>query len=159
MLSVRLACLMIALPLLLWQGVRPALAQQAKVRKVFTNEDVARPAPSAPATAELAAEPSQAASVPVGDSTEAVPDSVKEAIPTPPLGFSIKMARELQYTLQQYLGKYSFNLEEETEPTRQERLRKMITSLMSLMQVNEQFISELESEVPKTAEEAPVSTQ
>ena len=42
---------------------------------------------------------------------------------------------------------------------RQERLRKMITSLMSLMQVNEQFISELESEVPKTAEEAPVSTQ
>ena len=154
MLPARLACLMMALTFLLWQGVRPTLAQQAKEHKVFTNEDVASPAPSTPAAETAAAEatepaePSEAA-----DSAEAVPESVNAVITTPTPSYSIKLARDLQDTLRKYLGEYSNNLAEETEPTRQERLRKMITSLMSLLQVNEQFISELDEQIKQQQEQ------
>ena len=108
MLPARLTCLMMALPFLLWQGVHPALAQQPRERKVFTNEDVASPAPSTPAAETAAAEATESS-----EAAEAVPEPVEETITTPTPSYSIKLARDLQDTLRKYLAEYSNNLAEE----------------------------------------------
>lgn len=166
MLSARLACLMIALALLLWQGVRPALAQQEKERRVFTNEDVESPPRSAPAAAEPAAEsvqaPSTSAAQP-GTPAEAVPEGERVAEPgteAPPSSSQmsipqrLKSARFLQETLRRYLTEYSENLEAEADPARQQRWRDMMSSLMSLMQKNEQYISDLDQQLAEQESQA-----
>ena len=134
-----------------------ALAQQAKERRVFTNEDVERAPRSEPAPTEAVAEPEQAppaSALPEGErvsdlDTEAPLSSSQMSIPQ-----RLKSARFLQDTLRRYVAEYSENLDAEADPARQEGWRDMLNSLMNLMQKNQQYISDLDQQIAEQQTQA-----
>ena len=162
MLPVRLAVILLA-SLLVALGTAPsAFAQQGRQRRVFTNEDVATPAPvpespaAKPATsAETSAAPAgtAAASAEKAAGTEpaaATPAAAEQpgAVP-PPSG--LPLAEFLQGVLRRFHAEFAFKLEQETDSSRQTRWRTMMELTMQLMTQNQLYISELDSQAKAAA--------
>ena len=157
MLPVRLAAILLA-SLLLALGTAPsALAQQGRQRRVFTNEDVATPAPAPPATATAPTEKGEASAEKpaTGESAPAAPGAGAPATAEqpgaapPPSG--LPLAEFLQGVLRRFQAEFAFKLEQETDSSRQERWRTMMELTMQLMTQNQLYISELESQAKAAA--------
>ncbi len=131
MISIRFAVLAVAVLLL------PASAS-AQRGKVFTNEDIARPAPSRPAAPEAAAEQQQPAAA---DAAQATPASAEQL--TGPQA-ELKRALELQEIFQQSRQEYNRKFNQETNPARLDRWDRMIICLTTLLQQNLRYINELQ---------------
>ena len=142
---------MMALSLLLWQGVHPALAQQTRERKVFTNEDVARPAPSAPAEEAPAKEAVASGAESVAKSAAESPGAASAqpavvAVKDLDSLRGLKLAQYVQDILRRDLSEFSSKLDDETDPARQERWRNMMNAITLLLYQNQQYISDLEEQ-------------
>ena len=150
MFSARFVCLLVAMLPLLWPGVNPLIAQQTRERKVFTNEDVARPAPSAPAKEAPASAEAPAAEQPGAAAENAPrPESAQSAVVAVKDLDSLrglKLAQYVQDILRRDLSEFASKLDDETDPARQERWRNMMNAINLLMQQNLQYISELEEQ-------------
>ena len=142
MVRIRFAAIVVASLGLVLAVPPPALAQQPRQGKVFTNDDVARPAPEAP-TAESPAKTDEApaAATPSSESAAAAPAAAEQPSAPPELN----LAQSFQGVLRRYMAGFSEKLDAETDPVRQERWRTMMNLTMSLMAQNQQYISELES--------------
>ena len=140
------------------QGFPLVSAQQEKPRRVFTNEDVKRTAPSQPATptpeetATVAEPPQTSATL-----SEAPPATGESTGPLAGLRMDLKQAQELQRTLDQYLNLYPAKAAEETDPNRKSQLDALTTALMNLVQQNSRHISDLEQRLAEQQDQT--STQ
>ena len=157
MLPVRLAVILLA-SLLLALGAAPsALAQQGRQRRVFTNEDVATPAPAPPAAAPAPAEKAEASAEKpaTGESAPAAPGAGAPAAAEQPGGApppsGLALAQFLQGILRRFHTEFADKLDQETDSSRQERWRTMMESTMQLMTQNQLYISELESQAKAAA--------
>lgn len=130
MISVRYAVFATALIFL-------AVAASAQRGKVFTNEDIARPARSQPAAREAAEEQQQPAAT---ESAQAAPAATEQL--TGPRA-ELKRVLELQGTFRDSLEVYSEKMDQETNPARRDRLDRMVACLSTLLQQNQAYINEL----------------
>ena len=154
MLPVRLAIILLATILLALGAAPSALAQRQ--RRVFTNEDVAAPAPPAAMTpAEKAEAPAEKAAA--GESATATPAAAEPPAVAPPPG-GIALAQFLQGILRRFHTEFAEKLEQEADPSRQARWRTMMELTMQLMTQNQVYISELGSEAKAAAPTESPST-
>ena len=129
----------------------PAAFAQQRPRRIFTNDDVARTPPPAPAAPTTPATP--AGGTPTGEAAPAAPQATAEgaaAAPNPPQG--VALAESLQGVLRQYITELSGKLEQEVDTARQERWRNMMNLTMQLMSETQQYIVELQAQQPKEGE-------
>ncbi|MBI4442662.1 MAG: hypothetical protein HY649_04730 [Acidobacteria bacterium] len=143
MLSFRMAVLPMILFLLAAQQVTPAHAQQRGERRVFTNEDVERPAPAAETAAAESAEPAEPTEA--ADSAESRPGPQGE----------LKWALDLQATLKDAYEAYLERLDNETIEARKLRWEIVVNSLNAVVQYNQMLINELQGEPQASGEAAP----
>ena len=155
MLPVRLAIILLATILLALGAAPSALAQRQ--RRVFTNEDVAAPAPPAAMTpAEKAEAPAEKAAG--GESAApATPAAAEQPAGAPPPG-GMALAQFLQGILRRFHTEFAEKLEQEADPSRQARWRTMMELTMQLMTQNQVYISELGSEAKAAAPTESPST-
>ena len=149
MLPVRLAIILLATILLALGTAPSALAQRQ--RRVFTNEDVAPPAPAPPAattSAEKAEAPAEKAAT--AESAPATPAAAADPAGAPPPG-GMALAQFLQGILRRFHAEFAEKLEQEADPSRQQRWRTMMELSMQLMTQNQLYISELGSEAKAAA--------
>lgn len=141
----------------------PAGLAQQRQRRVFTNDDVARtpppaPAPAAPAT-PAATTPTPAGGTPTGEAAPTAPQAATAegaaAAPDPPQG--VALAESLQGVLRQYITELSGKLDQEVNTARQERWRNMMNLTMQLMSETQQYIAELQAQQPQEGERQPPS--
>jgi hypothetical protein len=115
-------------------------AAQERSRRVFTNEDIARPATPPPAAVEPASQPAtDAASEPA--ETTSVAESEPEEPPEPKP--ELQRALELQQMLRQSLDDFQSKIATETDSARRSRLTRMSACINALLEDNEQIINEL----------------
>ena len=143
----------------------PALAQQGRQRRVFSNEDVARPAPSPPApepAAKAAATEPAAEKAPAGEATPAeapTPDAAaaQELPPAAPLGPKQRLQRltEIRDAFQKAIEEFSARAGSESDVTRRMRWENLNLCLSGVIQANQQLISELQDQIQQQAP-APV---
>ena len=157
MLPVRLAVILLA-SLLVALGAAPsALAQQGRQRRVFTNEDVATPAPPPPPPATTPAEKAEA-SAEKSANAESAPAAPAAGAPAPaeqpggaPPPSGVALAQFLQGILRRFNAEFAEKLDQETDSSRQTRWRTMMDLTMQLMAQNQLYISELQSQAPAAA--------
>ena len=132
MISVRYAVLATALLFL-------AVVASAQRGKVFTNDDIARPAPRRPAAREAAAERQQPAAAEAAQATPAPTEQL-----TGPQA-ELQKALEFQGIFRDSLEVFYEKLDQETDPARRDRWDRMATCLSTLLQQNQAYINELAS--------------
>ncbi|MBI4464998.1 MAG: hypothetical protein HY647_09865 [Acidobacteria bacterium] len=146
MLSFRMAFLPMTLFLLAAQPATILHAQQRSDRRVFTNEDVARPEAALPpaetppedsASAERTEPPAPSAESAGGPQTE------------------LKRAHELQAILRDAINEFNEKYDKETIEARKLRWETMVDCLNTLIQYNQLRINELQGGSQPPAEAAP----
>lgn len=154
MLPARLAVILLAV-FCLALGAAPA-ARAQRPRRVFTNDDIATPAPApaAPAAEKAAApaeKPATAESAPAapGAGAPAAATAPQPASAPPPSGLAL--AQFLQGTLRRFHTEFADKLDQETDASRQARWRTMMDLTMQLMTQNQLYIGELESQAQAAA--------
>lgn len=136
------------LALMVWfAGVSPSFAQQ---RRVFTNEDFPSSAPPPAAPAPGAESPSAEGT----PATEGKPSESEPAEPESDMPPALKASNDIQITLREFHSQLAAQLDQETDPGRQERLRLMMDLAAQLLSRNIAFISEIKAqqEAQKEAE-------
>jgi len=136
-------CLVLLLTVL--SGPSLSLAQQRQ-RRVFTNEDVSRtppPAPAAPATAETVPAAVSAEGAPPADATAS---GFEEPPADPNLPPGLALSNFLQSALRRFHTEFADRLAEETDPARQERIKLMMQLTMQLLTQNTLYINDLQSQ-------------
>ena len=162
MFPVRLAVILLA-SLLVALGAAPsAFAQQGRQRRVFTNEDVAVPAPAPESPAAKPATSSETAAAPAGtaaasaekaagtESAAGTPAPAEQPGEAPPPG-GLALAQFLQGILRRFNAEFAEKLDQETDSSRQTRWRTMMDLTMQLMTQNQLYISELDSQAKAAA--------
>ena len=146
------------LPALVFGPALPGFAQGAqsgRQRRVFTNEDVASPAPSVPAP-----EPAVKAAPPEPAGKAAPPAGAEsaEAEPPPPKPLSelqpkerLQRLTEIQGAFQKAMEEFSARQGSENDSSRRMRWQNLTLCLNAAMQANREIISELQSQVPTQA--------
>ena len=145
MLAIRVGMILTTL-LFLAVSVPAAAAQQSGQRRVLTNEDVARPAPPAPAAAESPAAQAVA------------PEAAKASAGAIPPGSTAKSelqrAMELQAVLRDANDGFFERSEKETIEARKRRWEAVVNCLNTVIQYNQLLINELQ-EQPAGSTAAP----
>lgn len=150
------------LPVLAIGLASPVLAQQGRQRRVFTNEDVASPAPPAPAPepaakaapgAETASPADAKAAAPAAAGTPGEAEAAAEDAPPTPKE-QLKRMTDAQTALRYVLDEFNKREQSETVAAAQAQWREMTQCLLSVMQANQRIVNELQEQV-KQLESAP----
>ena len=123
-------------------------AQERKSRKVYTNEDIARPSATPVGTLEK--------------STESVPDAGVQQTQATPLpegqaegpGTELQKALGLQQMLRQNFEEYQTKIASETDPVRKSQWTSLSECMNELLQQNQQIIDEMSQERQRNSQQA-----
>jgi hypothetical protein len=133
----------------------PLAPAQQRQRRVFTNDEISRPAPpaaapAAPATPTTPAEGTSGAEAvpgtPAPSATEAAAGS------TAKLPEGLALAEHLQEVLRRFHGEIAVKLDQEVDVVREERWRSMLNLATQLLAQNQLYIAELQAQQPQETE-------
>lgn len=131
----------------LWIGLAGVTSSFAQQRRVYTNEDF--PAPAPPPAAPAPAATSAPAAAPAAEGTPAAkgaPSGAEEAKSEPEVPPALKLSNSVQTTLREFHSQLAAQLQQETDPVRQERLRSMMDLTMQLLARSQSYIADLKAQ-------------